>query len=54
MEPDQGSVLFRGIEQERFYFVHSFAAQSWELDVIPPFPQPKLTWPSTAPASSPR
>ncbi|WP_194422033.1 imidazole glycerol phosphate synthase subunit HisH [Microbacterium abyssi] len=42
--PDEGSVLFRGIEDERFYFVHSFAAQSWELDVIPPFPKPKLTW----------
>ena len=42
--PDIGSVLFRGIEQERFYFVHSFAAQRWELDVIPPFPQPALTW----------
>ncbi|WP_426181914.1 imidazole glycerol phosphate synthase subunit HisH [Microbacterium sp. TWP3-1-2b2] len=42
--PDEGSVLFRGIEDERFYFVHSYAAQSWELDVIPPFPQPSLTW----------
>ncbi|MGM7668110.1 imidazole glycerol phosphate synthase subunit HisH [Microbacterium sp. A93] len=42
--PDEGSVLFDGIEDERFYFVHSFAAQRWELDVIPPFPQPKLTW----------
>lgn len=42
--PDEGSVLFRGIEDERFYFVHSFAAQQWELDVIPPFPAPKLTW----------
>lgn len=42
--PDEGSVLFRGIEDERFYFVHSFAAQKWELDVIPPFPKPKLTW----------
>jgi len=42
--PDEGSVLFRGIENERFYFVHSYAAQSWELDVIPPFPQPALTW----------
>src|SRR5690606_19895162 len=44
VEPDAGSVLFRGIEDERFYFVHSFAAKSWELDVIPPFPQPRLTW----------
>lgn len=42
--PDEGSVLFRGIENERFYFVHSYAAQKWELDVIPPFPQPALTW----------
>ncbi len=38
--PDAGSVLFDGIEDERFYFVHSFAAQRWSLDVIPPFPQP--------------
>ena len=44
VEPGEGSVLFRGIEQERFYFVHSYAAQSWELDVIPPFPSPALTW----------
>lgn len=44
VEPDEGSVLFAGIEEERFYFVHSYAAQEWHLDVIPPFPQPKLTW----------
>ncbi|MGX5694992.1 imidazole glycerol phosphate synthase subunit HisH [Agromyces soli] len=42
--PDPGSVLFDGIQDERFYFVHSFAAQEWLLDVIPPFPQPRLTW----------
>ncbi|MGL3151182.1 imidazole glycerol phosphate synthase subunit HisH [Microbacterium sp. A82] len=42
--PDAGSVLFDGIADERFYFVHSYAAQQWELDVIPPFPGPKLTW----------
>lgn len=42
--PDEGSVLFRGVEQERFYFVHSYAAHSWDLDVIPPFPKPALTW----------
>lgn len=42
--PDSASVLFRGIEQERFYFVHSYAAQQWTLDVQPPFPQPRLTW----------
>lgn len=40
----EGSVLFRGIEHERFYFVHSFAAKRWELEVVPPFPQPAVTW----------
>lgn len=40
----EGSVLFRGLEQERFYFVHSFGVQTWELDVIRPFRQPSVTW----------
>ena len=44
VEPDEGSVLFRGIEHERFYFVHSHGAQAWLLDAMPPFPTPKLTW----------
>lgn len=44
VEPGAGSVLFRGIEDERFYFLHSYAATAWELDVIAPFPQPAVTW----------
>ncbi|MEI5585014.1 imidazole glycerol phosphate synthase subunit HisH, partial [Agromyces sp. CCNWLW208] len=44
VEPDEGSVLFAGLEHERFYFVHSYAAQDWHLDVMPPFPKPRLTW----------
>lgn len=44
VEAGEGSVLFRGIEQERFYFVHSFAAKTWELDVIKPFRAPAVTW----------
>jgi glutamine amidotransferase len=40
----EGSRLFSGIEDERFYFVHSFAAQDWTLDPIPPFTAPKVTW----------
>lgn len=44
VEPDEGTRLFRGIEEERFYFVHSYGAQQWQLDVQPPFPQPVLTW----------
>jgi imidazole glycerol-phosphate synthase subunit HisH len=38
------SVLFDGIHDERFYFVHSFAAQEWTLDPTPPMTQAKLTW----------
>ena len=38
------SRLFEGIADERFYFVHSFAAQHWSLEVMPPFPEPALTW----------
>jgi len=41
--PDD-SRLFAGIAEERFYFVHSYAAHEWTLDVQPPFPPPQLTW----------
>jgi imidazole glycerol-phosphate synthase subunit HisH len=41
--PDD-SVLFEGIGDERFYFVHSYAAHDWPLEVMPPFPSPRLTW----------
>ena len=44
VQAGEGSRLFRGLEDERFYFVHSFGAQKWLLDVQPPFPQPVLTW----------
>lgn len=44
VESGAGSVLFSGIEHERFYFVHSYAAQHWSLEVHPPFPEPALTW----------
>jgi glutamine amidotransferase len=44
VRPDAGSRLFAGIEHERFYFVHSFAAQQWLLQTQPPFPTPRLTW----------
>ncbi|MFX5710073.1 hypothetical protein ABTE34_21525, partial [Acinetobacter baumannii] len=32
------------IGDERFYFVHSYAAQEWALEVTPPFPEQVLTW----------
>jgi glutamine amidotransferase len=44
VQAGEGSRLFSGLEDERFYFVHSFGAQKWLLDVQPPFPQPVLTW----------
>jgi len=44
VDPGEGSRLFRGIEDERFYFVHSFGAQKWLLDVQSPFPKPAVTW----------
>ena len=29
--PPPGSALFAGVERERFYFVHSYGVQKWEL-----------------------
>ncbi|MEO7421310.1 MAG: imidazole glycerol phosphate synthase subunit HisH [Ornithinibacter sp.] len=47
VEVAAGSTLFSGVESERFYFVHSYAAHSWE--VPPPGDtfaavEPKVTW----------
>jgi len=38
------SLLFAGIADERFYFVHSYAARDWTLDVGGAFATPKVTW----------
>jgi glutamine amidotransferase len=39
-----GSQLFSGVENERFYFVHSFAARNWELDPHEMLAAPKVSW----------
>jgi glutamine amidotransferase len=41
-----GSRLFAGVEGERFYFVHSYAAQEWTLEPSGPFVAvtPLVTW----------
>jgi len=44
VEAPEDSLLFEGIGDERFYFVHSYAALEWTLQVDDPFPQPRLTW----------
>jgi glutamine amidotransferase len=39
------SVLFEGLNADtRFYFVHSYAARTWELTPSPPMPAPLVTW----------
>lgn len=39
------SQLFAGIGGERFYFVHSYAAQTWDFDVTQPrMTAPLVTW----------
>lgn len=44
VESSPESLLFSGIEQEHFYFVHSYAAKRWELQIDPPFIPAALTW----------
>lgn len=37
--------LFEGVADERFYFVHSYAARSWDLgEAAGPLPAPLITW----------
>lgn len=45
VEAPADSVLFNGIgADERFYFVHSYAAQSWDMAPSDTFAPAKLTW----------
>lgn len=44
VESDSDSKLFSELNRERFYFVHSYAVKSWELDIKPPFPKAHLAW----------
>lgn len=39
------SVLFDGLDADtRFYFVHSYAVRSWELEAGGPMAAPRVTW----------
>ncbi|MFC7376356.1 imidazole glycerol phosphate synthase subunit HisH [Brachybacterium sp. GCM10030268] len=40
----EGTQLFDGIGDERFYFVHSYAARSWVMEQTGSLPAPKVTW----------
>ncbi len=44
VEVGSGSNLFAGVEDEYFYFVHSYAAKKLELDVMTPFKEPVLSY----------
>ena len=44
VEAAPGSVIFNGIEQERFYFVHSYAATEWSIEGRTPSTKPLVTW----------
>jgi glutamine amidotransferase len=43
----EGSKLFRGVEDQRFYFVHSYGVRRWEMagaKADPLLPAPKVSW----------
>ena len=44
VEAPDDSVLFDGIRDERFYFVHSYAARAWTLEAYGAFAAPRVTW----------
>ncbi|KRC63471.1 imidazole glycerol phosphate synthase subunit HisH [Aeromicrobium sp. Root236] len=44
VEPGEGSRMFAGIEDERFYFVHSYGVRDWVLTQPPAMPAPAVTW----------
>lgn len=45
VRPPKETKLFAGIEDERFYFVHSYGVQKWEFDVTQPaMTPPQVTW----------
>ena len=44
VDAPEGSVLFDGIRDERFYFVHSYGAREWTLDAYGAFASPRVTW----------
>ena len=44
VEAPEGSVLFDGVEDERFYFVHSYGVRRWELETHGRTRAPLVTW----------
>lgn len=40
VNPPADSTLFSGIEEEAFYFVHSYAAKTWDMPDLDPYQSP--------------
>ena len=47
VEVPEGSRLFEGVEQERFYFVHSYGVRDWTLVTNGRTQPPLVTWAET-------
>jgi glutamine amidotransferase len=41
--------MFEGVEEERFYFVHSYGVRSWALETQGRTVAPLVTWTRTGP-----
>lgn len=52
VEVPEGSRLFAGLEGERFYFVHSYAARTWDLVTNDRTRAPLVTWAEAGPAGA--
>lgn len=44
VEPSEGTRLFAGVEEERFYFVHSYGVREWMLRTNGRTRPPLVTW----------
>ena len=44
VDAPQDSVLFEGVSDDRFYFVHSYAVQRWDFAAQELFRPPLVTW----------
>src|SRR5262249_59841471 len=49
VEAPEGSAMFEGIEDERFYFVHSYGVRSWDLVTNDRTRPPLVAWTETGP-----
>jgi glutamine amidotransferase len=44
VEPPEGTTLFDGVQEERFYFVHSYGVREWALRTTGRTAAPLVTW----------